>query len=315
MARVARVVLAAVACWCWSCSSNEPSAQPPPPSAGAARVEPQPLATFPAAGGSSFALVPGTCAAAPCALSIELRSGARTLDSAPLDFAASPSHPTQTTADRLLGAGDLLASRSVTAWTAGDGENSVVTAARTVQLSPQETGLLVSQAGGFEHVKRRHYLFAIVDDRLKRVWTGEEGAGPTWSATVLIDDADGRAQHILHLTGFQPGGSEPDTVSARRYRWDAERKTLVDTPVGPMSAVVVGDFADLDAARAARAQPCLSGYSAVRAGDVGLPGSRIVLVAVTTLRPVAEAALKSADNCAAGLTRRVVDVTLSAPKP
>ena len=183
-----------------------------------------------------------------------------------------------------------------------------------MKLSPADAGLLVSQTGGFEHVKRRHYFFAAVDDKLKRAWTGEEGAGPAWSATIVTDAEGGSGQDIIYLTGFQPGGGEPDTVDARRYRWDAAQKTVIEAPSGPFYGVVAGNFASADAARAVQAQGCLADYSAVRASDLGLPGSRIVLAALTTQKSLAEAAVEKTDNCPAGMTRRMVEVKLPAAR-
>ena len=246
---------------------------------------------------------------------MQLRRNGQVLDSAPLDFAASPLELRKETASKTIGAGDPLADgQDLPAWIAGEGENTVATTARLVKLSPEESGLLVSQSGGFEHVKRRHYVFAAVDNKLKRTWTGEEGAGPAWSATILVDSADGRAQDILYLTGFQPGGGEPDTLAATRYRWDPAGKTLIEAPSGPLFGVIVGDFANLEAARTASAQPCLSEYSTLRARDLGLAGSRIVLAAVTPHKSLAEAALKKTDNCPEALTRRTMEVNLAAGK-
>jgi hypothetical protein len=246
---------------------------------------------------------------------VQLRQNGTVIDSAPLDFTASPPELKKGTAEKIMGAGDPLASSDVPAWIAGDGENTVATTARSVKLSPEEAALLVTQSGGFEHVKRRHYVFAAVDNRLKRVWTGEEGAGPAWSATVVVDAADARGQDIVYLTGFQPGGAEPDSVDARRLTWDSAQKTLIEAPPGPLYGVIVGEFANPDAARTAATQPCLSDYSALRARDLGLPGSRIVLAAITTQKSLAEAAMKETDGCPKGMTRRTVDVNLAASKP
>jgi hypothetical protein len=262
-----------------------------------------------------FALAPGTCAGTPCAAVVQLRRNGEVLDSVPLDFAASPPQLRKEIAGKTIGAGDPLADdQDLPAWIAGEGETTVATAARSMKLAPEESGLLVSQSGGFEHVKRRHYLFAAVDNKLKRVWTGEEGAGPAWSATILVDAASGRAQDILYLTGFQPGGGEPDTIDARRYQWDPAGKVLIEAPPGPLYGVIVGDFANPDLARTASAQPCLSAYSTVRARDLGLAGSRIVLAAVTPQKSLADAALKQTDNCPKALTGRTMEVNLAAGK-
>jgi hypothetical protein len=314
MALFARLMFAVIACVCWGCSSAEQPPQAPASSAGAAATA-NALATFPAPGGLSFALAPGSCTESSCAPVVQLRQNGKVIDSMSLDFAASPPEFRQAMADPILGAGDPLEPTNLPAWTAGNGESMVTTAARAVKLSPTEAGLLVDQAGGFEHVKRRHYLFAAADNKLQRVWTGEEGAGPSWSATVLVDAADGNAQDIVYLTGFQPGGAEPDTVGATRYTWNAAQKTLLEGSPGPLFAVVAGDFPNLDTARSARAQPCVSNYSAVRAGDLGLRGSRIVLAAVTTRKSLAEAVRTQTEECPTGMTRQAVDVTLPAKKP
>ena len=48
---------------------------------------------------------------------------------------------------------------------------------------------------------------------------------------------------------------------------------------------------------------------------LGIPGSRIMLAAVTTQKSLAEAALGKAGNCPASLTRRIVTVNLAARRP
>jgi hypothetical protein len=254
--------------------------------------------------------------AGKCAAIVQLLRGGKVIDASPLDFAASGTQLNKGVADKILGATDPLdESDQLPAWTAGEGEASVITAARSVKLSPDQFGLLVDQAGGFEHVKRRHYLFISDDNKLKRVWTGEEGAGPAWSAAILVDGADGSGPQIVYLTGFQPGGENPDTIDAKRYGWDATQKTLVERPLGALYAVAAGNFANVQAARAASAQPCLADYWAVPGRDLGIPGSRIMLAAVTTQKSLAEAALGKAGNCTASLTHRIVTVNLAARRP
>jgi len=240
-----------------------------------------------------------------------LRSG-KVIDSSPLDFAASGAPLTIGTADKTLGAGDPLTEDPIPAWTAGDGEDMVATAARSMKLAPDRTGLLVDQSGGFDHLKRRHYLFVADDNTLKRVWTGEEGAGPAWSATILVDVADGHGQDLVYLTGFQPGGASPDSVDAKRYSWDGAQKTLVERPAGPLYAIVAGNFANPAAARTARVQTCLADYSALPGRDLGISGTPIVLAAITTQKSLAQSALGKADNCPVSLTRRMVEVKLTA---
>jgi hypothetical protein len=282
------------------------------PAVSAVESAPRAVATFPASAQLSFGLAPGTCTGGKCPAVVELLAGDTIIDSSVLDFAASSAQFSKGVADKIMGAGDPLADGdALPVWMAGDGENAVSTTARSVKLSPDVTGLLVNQTGGFEHVKRRHYVFISDDNKVKRVWTGEEGAGPAWSATALVDAADGQSQDIVYLTGFQPGGSAPDTVDAKRYSWDREKKALVEKPVGALFAVVAGNFANAGAARTASAQTCLSDYSALPGRTLGIPGTRIVLAALTTQKSLADAALRKVDNCPAGLIRRVVEVKLA----
>ncbi len=312
MAGFARLSLVVLALFLSGCAAPQ---EPAATSAVESPAPPEAVATFPAAAGLSFGLAPGTCVDGKCPAVVQLLSSGKVIDSSPLDFAASGAQFNKGVAEKILGAGDPLnAAGSLPVWTAGDGEGTVTTAGRHLKLSPDQSALLVDQSGGYEHVKRRHYLFIADGNKLKRVWTGEEGVGPAWSAAIVVDAADGLGQEIVYLTGFQPGGEAPDTVAATRYGWDAAQKTLAERPLGPLYAVVAGNFANPEAARAAAAQTCLADYSALPARDLGLPGPRIVLAAITTRRPLAEAALSRADNCPASVTRRVVEVNLAAKK-
>jgi hypothetical protein len=290
--------------------------QPPPPTA-TSTVEPAPnsVATFPASSRLSFGLAPGACADGKCAAVVQLLDNGKVIDTSPLDFAASASPLNRGAVEKIMGAGDPLeAAKQLPAWTAGDGEGTVVTSARPVKLSRDQTGLLVDQSGGFEHVKRRHYLFVADGNKLKRVWTGEEGAGPAWSAAIVVDAADRSGQQIVYLTGFEPGGADPDTMGAKRFGWDAAQKTLTERPLGSLYAIVAGDFVNAQAARTAKAQTCLSDYSALPGRDLGISGARIVLAAITTQKSWADAALSRTENCPAGVPRRVVEVNLAAGK-
>ena len=157
----------------------------PKPAAKALESPPEVVATFPASAELSFGLAPGKCADAKCAAVVQLLANGKVIDSSPLDFAASDAQLNKGTADKLMGAGDPLQGEdALAAWTAGDGERAVATAVRPMKLSSERTALLVDQLAGFEHVKRRHYLYVADNKKLKRIWTGEESAGPAWSAVI-----------------------------------------------------------------------------------------------------------------------------------
>jgi len=246
-----------------------------------------------------------------------LLAAGKVIDSSALDFSASAAELNKGTADQIMGAGDPLQKNELpTAWTGGDGEGRVATALRSMKLSAQQTGLLVDQAGGFEHVKRRHYLYISENRKLRRVWTGEEGAGSAWSAAILTDGGEGQSQEMVYLTGFQPGGAQPDTAVARRFGWDPATNSLVQRPMGQLYAIVAGNFASPGEARTASSGNCLAEYSALQAKTLGLAGAKIVLAMVTTQKSLAEAALADIGNCPANVSRKIVEVkNLAAAQP
>jgi hypothetical protein len=173
--------------------------------------------------------------------------------------------------------------------------------------------LLVDQAGGFEHVKRRHYLFVADRNELDRAWTGEEGAGPTWSAAIVVDGAQG--QEIVYLTAFRPGAESADTLRGARYGWDEARNAVIARPLGPLYAVVAGTFVTPEAARAAVPPACLSKYFVRPARDLGMSGSQTVLSAITTRQSWAENALKASGECAGAGASKIATVTLPLDTP
>lgn len=220
---------------------------------------------------TAFALVVGTCAEKRCAAEIELVVNGQRLDAVPLEFAASDA--------KLVAKNDdtsFASSHSLTTYTAGEEEGSVTTAIQAVRLSAQRTGLLVQQAAGFEHVKRRRDVFIVEEKKLKRIWSKQDGSGPVRSYADVVASGT-NADQIVLIEGGSFAPNQADEVTVQRLLWDEPGQTLQVLPVASMAALVVGNFANAEAARSKYAEPCLANYWLLRADQVGEKSKRFVL--------------------------------------
>jgi hypothetical protein len=109
----------------------------------------------------------------------------------------------------------------------GEESRYVGTAAKPVEIAPQQSSLLVTERYGFfENLKRQHLLYAAQDGKLKLIWSAVEGAGPTWSAVRVIPARHPGAQDIAYFDGFlYPSNDQPDRIDVTRLHWDG-RDTL-----------------------------------------------------------------------------------------
>lgn len=212
------------------------------------------VAQVTAADGMSYALVPGTCSEGGCASLIQLWSGTKMLDSVALSFAASQAALSPETRE------NRLPVHSLEAWTAGMEEGTVTTAIQPVKLTSKRIGLLVHQAGGFEHVKRRHDLFLNDGGKLKRIWSAEEGVGPAWSAAEVRRAGIQSTDEVVYLEGFRPGGDEVDTLTGRRLAWNEATNDVTDQLLKRLPAITAGEYANVDAARQASSVSCMARY-------------------------------------------------------
>lgn len=235
------------------------------------------------AAGMAFGLAPGTCVNGQCAPVIQLLSGDEVIDSAPLGFAASAAELRHEEDDPGFDTG-----AGIEAWTAGTGEGAVTTAIQPVRLTRTRVGLLVHQAAGFEHVKRRHYLFVTDGQRLDEAWSAAEGVGPAWSAAYVVADPNGQSDQIVYFDGFRPGAADPDTLAALRMVWDSAAGGLVDGPTKDLPAVIAGDFPSAEAARDAALGTCLAAYWALPGERFGSEPGRVVLAMVVPEERMAE---------------------------
>jgi hypothetical protein len=190
------------------------------------------------------------------------------------------------------------------AWRIGSEEKGIGVAARLVHLAPRQWGLIVTQVIGFDHVKRTHSLFFRDGKALRRVWSQQEGAGPTWSAVFAGDGKNG--QPIFHFKGFQPDfGEEPDQLRIDTYRWDSERKALISAKTPELTGVIAGSFNSAAEARSARLENgiCFYAYWVMPAKRFEAKSAgNFVLAALSTNRQLAEAAAKKAATCAKEVT-------------
>jgi hypothetical protein len=231
-----------------------------------------------------------------------------------LDWPSASREPTREEAGALWGAGDPLDTVPRVTWATGEEATSVATAARGVTLARGVAALLVTQRGGFEHVKRRHYVFAAVRGRVERVWTGEEPSGLTWSAVITAPGASG-VDRLVHYSIASPDASPEaagpyDDVAVRALTWDGRR--LRSSPSGagavPLTGVTTIAYPTADAARAARAgrRDCLRGFWVVPATLRDGESSGATLLALTPSAALAAAAVARVRRCAPDARPRTV---------
>lgn len=121
--------------------------------------------------------------------------------------------------------------KSLPAVTLGEEHNAISTAMQLVKLNSNRMAVLVRQTGGFEHIKRRFYLFEIRNMRLERIWTGNEGAGPYYSGVVVVD-MDGGHRGIIYFNGFSKASyGQADNLDVKRVHWPMNSKTLMEKAV------------------------------------------------------------------------------------
>jgi hypothetical protein len=262
-------------------------------------VPPRPAVASVAAGqpNMTFALVAGSCVEKRCAAEIELVANGQRLDALPLEFAASDA--------KLVANADQVSFAThapLATYTAGEEEGAVTTLLQPVRLSAERTGLLVQQAGGFEHVKRRRDLLIVEEKKLKRVWSKQDASGPVRSyADVASTGAN--IDEIVLIEGASIAPNQADQVTMQRLTWDETAKTLKVTPVPVMAALVFGNFASADAARSKYADPCFAHYWLLRADQIGEKSRRFVLALLAP--DAAVPSFQTRPDCATKEARRV----------
>ena len=274
------------------------------PATAAASNQPQTVAVVDAgAPNTTYALVAGACVEKSCAARVELRVAGKPVNAVPLAFAASSATLTASPSDA-----SFATNATFTTYAAGEEEGAVTTLVQAVRLSPRRTGLLVQQAGGFEHVKRRRDLFVIENNRLNNVWSKQDGNGPVRSFVDVIRNAD--IDNLVLIEGITLTPAEADQITAFRLSWDEGSKSLQSSPIATLKAVAIGNFATAELARAKYADACLANYWTVSASQIGETPKHFTLA---FLSADSAAATHNASNrdCSPKDARRTVDFRLT----
>lgn len=218
-----------------------------------------------------------------------------------LDWYAPAQNPGLTPAGPNAGIGDpLQTKRRPQIWTWGEEESTLTTAARSVSLPGGRNGLLIDQMAGFDHPKRRHYLYVMEGDKLLRAWTATEGAGPHWTTVEVLTSASAGSQDVVLFDGFRPGGDQPDSLKVERLAWDEKTRKLTPSAArGGFYAVTLGPWPTIAETRQAQSQAgeCLSSYWLVPLARAE-GAERYALRVVTAHKALAAETLRQAQSCA-----------------
>jgi hypothetical protein len=277
------------------------------------------LRSFPVEGGRTLDLVRKECSGKSCQLVVQLADRGKVLDEAKLAWSVAPGRPTREAPDVNSGVrGALSEATTPVGVSLGSDDDTVATFPRLVHFAAGRTGLLVTQRGGYDHVKRRHDLFVVGDSRLIHALGEEEPAGPAWSTTEVAGLAAGR-EAIVHVRTFEPGDDEtPDTLEASRYAWDAKDdrlRAVSGKEAVPLYVLTAGRFPTIAAARAAKNEQaeCLSPFVVIPLssleGPKGGGGKNFTLAAVSVQRAEAEAARAKIAGCAPTVKSSIVPGT------
>jgi hypothetical protein len=229
---------------------------------------------------------------------------------------------------RKMGAGDPLAladsnNNQISAWSIGEDQHGLSISVRPVRLGDGRHAVLIDELAGFEHLSRRHELFAVVQDKLVNVWSYAEPGHGAYSSVVIEPSAtpDGADHLILIIAEPDPvdaGHSfdAPHAFTTQRLAWSANQGEMRLAPA-TLHLATFGPYASPEAIAARIDMSCWNFEFLVVDGRkhlaLALQGkSRWVLAALSTRRAWAEAALKRASGCAPKLKVRGVEpVTLS----
>jgi hypothetical protein len=271
----------------------------------AAQTVPQPLAVIPVdAAGRRYEVSSGLCAHGSCRIVVRLMQGGRELDAQAIETRV-PSRAFRPTAfKRANGAGDPLASTvDAQAYSSGQEENSVTLIVRPVKLTRELAGALIDLRFGFEHVKRHHEIFAASGGKLRKIWSAEEGEGPTYSTTALASLADGR-QRLVYFSFFNyPDESGPDKLRIEAMAYD-DRARKFAPDKAPLKGLFAGPYASIAEARTARMEQnrCRIPFWVLPASEFASANNGFVVVTVSASAGNISRVAGELKSCAAGMS-------------
>jgi hypothetical protein len=274
------------------------------PNAAATALETVPVPGQP---GRAFRVEIGACRKpGECPFQVALVAGNKVLSRLRLStshgdwVSATPGAERQPDAGQ-WGVGDGIVSRQVEGWTTGEDETFAGIVVRPLTLSADVGGILIDLIGGFEHVKRGHFVLVAVDGTLTKGWDYQEGAGWTWSTTDIVNLEKGR-QGVAFFHGASQSinyDDRPDSASMEVLGWSTEKRRLLpETRKGRGFAVVVGGFSTVLAAKRARdaKDSCVAAFS-IRPLKEFQGKNGFALVLFTSFRDAADDTVRKTRAC------------------
>ncbi len=257
----------------------------------------------PALGDLSLELSIAPCEGNGCPIELSLHDATGLRDTQRLDWlAVSRDHRAQE-ADAASGAYLPLSTERPKAWSVGLDEVSLEVSAELIDSGTSRPLLLAHQLVGFDHLKRRHYLYSLKGGRLSPIETFTVGSGPHWSAVAT------HRGRLYHYQSFSPYGTPSDTLHITRLDITREGK-LARAPAETLFAVVHATHHDADHLMALQAgSDCLREFLRLPGEQIGLTAGTLSLAAIAVDKKVAEAGAERLRACLPGAapTVRPVD--------
>lgn len=152
-------------------------------------------------------------------------------------------------------------------YSSGEEEAGTELRITSLKLSKDLRGLLITQIFGFDHVHREHFLFAVVDNKLKKVWGGNEGAGgPVSNNTDVFKIDDTTDGFYFQKASYFSDAELPDAWNIQFFKWNAETKKLEEIKNANQRptvwAVIAGSFTSVKDAHEFKSQrsQCLQDF-------------------------------------------------------
>jgi len=248
-----------------------------------------------------------------CPYQVSLVSRGTVVATRQFDWVSATSSAEQTSDTGRWGSGDLIADQPLQGWSSGEEERFVGVIARPIQLMPSLGGVLVDFIGGFDHLKREHFVLAAAGDGLVDAWQDKDGPGATWSSTAIVSLSAGQQGLVFFHGADEAGGGgdeTPDVLDVQVLAWSEKDKRLVPQPrAGRAFAIVLGPLRTVAAAAKTReAQDACVGAFSVRPVKEyrGFAARGFVLVRLTSSAAAAKSTLEKTHPCLPKLRGAVV---------
>jgi hypothetical protein len=245
-----------------------------------------------------------------CAFGVSLLEGGKVQDRALLGAAGcDAAEPDSVTLE-------LGADPDAKAWLTRDEHCHTAVGARTVELAPKVTALLVTEQQGFEYRFRFHWLFLPRNGKLETLWNLEEGDLATqWTRTAVIPGVTGKDIALIEVD--RTFKAVTVRVAAQRLHFDPPSGKVVSSPLPDKAASLF--VLQVEGARhpykAIAAQECLGDFVVLRGAlfpGLKLPASFPGVLFAS--RAHAEAALAALAQCGVPTKAKIVEYTSSGAK-